>query len=585
MAEQPPSSSLPPAAVPPGGKPAPLVHLGHPHSHIPFFDPPDSPSPRIARRWLPVIAVAGVVGAFLGQGLETAGEQAVTPDVALPWVLPFALLLAAIAVMPFVARHFWEKHYHHAALALGAVVGVYYLLRGDGRSMARSLGEYISFIFLLGSLYIISGGILIRVRRKATPLVNTMLLLTGAVLSNVFGTTGAAMLLIRPYLRINKGHVRPYHVVFFIFLVANVGGSLTPIGDPPLFLGYLKGVPFWWVLEHCWPMWCVIVGILLAVFLVMDYAAHRQEARAPHDPDDLGPAVSLYGGGNLLLVLAVLAGILLHERFNGWWAGLHVAHLEHLPLRELIMTGAVVAALGTTPRRIHVENVFNFAPIREVALLFVGIFATMVPALNYLAYHARDPVFERALHTPGQYYFVAGALSSVLDNAPTYVTFLETELAKLDKDDAEFIREIVKTPGKKFPTKKDVADFTARFPERFKAPADREDFENEMTAVCDTLNFYHGERVATGNLSEEQIRIGMLLGNEKLNWYVVAISLGAVFFGAMTFIGNGPNFMVKSIAEHAGVKCPSFFGYVLYFALPVLLPALVVVWAVFLRGR
>ena len=262
-------------------KPAPLMHLGHPESHIPFFDPPDTPSPAPKPRAVALFAIAGTVVAFLGMTLEHLGEHAVTPDISWPWVLPFVVMLACIATMPFIAKHFWEHYYPHVAIGLALVIVIYYVFfqrvpEGDvlaqgqlaetgsfgeraGLSIAKSFAEYISFIFLLGSLYTISGGILISVRRKATPAVNTGLLLTGAIIANVFGTTGAAMLLIRPFLRINKGHIRPYHIVFFIFIVANVGGSLTPIGDPPLFLGYLKGVPFWWVLEHCWPMWLVTV--------------------------------------------------------------------------------------------------------------------------------------------------------------------------------------------------------------------------------------------------------------------------------------------------------------------------------------
>jgi Na+/H+ antiporter NhaD/arsenite permease-like protein len=578
------------------GKPAPLLHLGHPESHIPLFDPPDSPSPEVPHKRLMLAGVLGILLAFAGQWLEQVGATAVAPQVGLPWVLPFALLLACIAVMPFAAKHFWEKHYHHMALALGAVVTAYYVFllpaaagAGGGsaaKSMARSFGDYTSFIFLLGSLFTVSGGILIRVRRSATPAVNTLLLLAGAILANVFGTTGAAMLLIRPYLRINKGHIRPYHVVFFIFLVANVGGSLTPIGDPPLFLGYLKGVPFWWVAEHCWPMWCLAVGVLLAVFYVLDRRAQGRQERAAHDPNDLGPPISLYGGANLLLVFAILAGVLLHDDFNAWWSGLPMAGrigLHHLPLRELIMIAAIVASLWTTPPRIHIENVFNFAPIREVALLFIGIFATMVPALNYLSNHAHDPAIERVLHTPGQFYYFSGTLSSVLDNAPTYLTFLETELGKLDPDEAAFIRNVVKTPGKERPTEDDLAAFRTAHPQRFTEAGAAAAFAASTNAVCDTLIRYHKDKVASGNISDNQIRIGMLLGDERLNWYIVAISLGAVFFGAMTYIGNGPNFMVKSIAEHADVPCPSFFGYILMYALPVLLPTLVLVWAVFLR--
>jgi Na+/H+ antiporter NhaD/arsenite permease-like protein len=524
------------------------------------------------------------------------------PDVGLPWVIPFVVLLAGIATMPFIARHFWEKHYHHVAIALGAIVAIYYVFvlkapagegggapgaggyfaRHAGGAMAKSFADYISFIFLLGSLYTVSGGILIRVRRKATPGVNAGILLAGAILANVFGTTGAAMLLIRPYLRINKDHLRPYHIIFFIFMVANVGGCLTPIGDPPLFLGYLKGVPFWWVLEKCWPMWLLAVALLLAVFLVLDIRAHRGEEREPPNANDAGPAISLFGASNLLLVFAVLAGVLLHDQMNQWWRSLGVGRLEHLPFRELIMTGAMAVSLLTSPRRIHVENVFNFAPIREVAFLFVGIFATMVPALNYLSVHADDPALAKALHTPGQFYFSSGALSSVLDNAPTYLTFLETELGKLDKTEEDFIAGVISDPRKERPDNGDIAGFVSAHRERFASPAEEAHFRSRMNAICDALIKYHGGSVQSGALTREQIRVGFLLGDPRLQWYLIAISLGSVFFGAMTYIGNGPNFMVKSIAEHAGAATPSFFGYIFAYALPILLPVLMMIWLLFL---
>ena len=251
----------------------PALRLSALHSLTPISpgsSPPISPLRRLRTSRIAIFAALGHSSlAFLGLLFEHLGSSSVTPNVALPWLIPFVILLACIATMPFLALHFWERHYHHIALALALPVCIYYIffLKPDvaaasnffdqraGRSLAHSLGDYISFIFLLGSLYVVSGGILIRVRRKATPAVNAALLLSGAVLANIFGTTGAAVLLIRPYLRINKGHIRPFHIIFFIFLVANVGGCLTPIGDPPLFLGFLRGVPFWWVLEKCWPMW------------------------------------------------------------------------------------------------------------------------------------------------------------------------------------------------------------------------------------------------------------------------------------------------------------------------------------------
>jgi Na+/H+ antiporter NhaD/arsenite permease-like protein len=477
-------------------------------THIPMYDAPDQPSAPASTPGIILFIVLAVFAAFVGLWFEQVGETAAVPAVGAVWMLPFALLLGCIATMPFVAKHFWEKHYHHVAVALALLVTGYYLfgLKAGG-AMAKSFGEYISFIFLVGSLFTVSGGILIRVRRQATPRVNVALLLTGAIIANIFGTTGAAMLLIRPYLHINKGHLRPYHIVFFIFIVANVGGALTPIGDPPLFLGYLKGVPFWWVLEHCWPMWLVAVGVLLAIFFIIDSRAHAGEERAQPDSRDAGPAISIFGVANLLLVMAILAGILLHEQ---------LLHIVHVPWRELVMTLAIAISLATTPQRIHADNVFNFAPIREVAFLFVGIFATMVPALDYLQLHAKS----LGLTQPVQFYWFTGLLSGFLDNAPTYLTFLAAAMG------AEGL---------------------------------------SMDSPAHILQFI-----------------------ESNNHFLVAISLGAVFFGALTYIGNGPNLMVKSISQQLGVRTPGFFAYLFLYAVPILLPVFALIsllffsrWAVF----
>jgi len=552
-------------------KRAPLVHLSHPDHHIPGFEVPAEAAGPMNKKWLVLGAVLAAGAALLSFWFEHLGEKAAAPSVAMPWVLPFVLLLACIATMPFIAKHFWEKNYQWVSIGLGAIVSIYYVVfLHAADSVAKSMGEYISFIFLLGSLFVVSGGILIRVRRKATPLVNTVLLLVGAILANVFGTTGASMLLIRPFLRINKGHIRPYHVVFFIFSVSNLGGSLTPIGDPPLFLGYLKGVPFFWVLEHCWPAWCVGVGALMAIFFVIDTISHAKESRAPHDENDLGPAVSVYGAGNLVFIVMILVGVFLDP-----------------PFRELLMAAAAIGSLWTTSHRIHFENTFNFAPIKEVALLFVGIFATMVPALNYLSNHANDEAFKKYLQTPGQFYFSSGTLSSVLDNAPTYLTFLETEVGKIDKKLIAVATDVVKDKTKDAPDAADYAKLYQSDAQRYEndpAAFDR-DKKTLDDAVVLGLQKYHGEKVKNGKLTKDEIEVGFLLGDEKLNWYIVAISLGSVFFGAMTYIGNGPNFMVKSIAENAGVKCPSFFGYIFTYSLPILLPILILIWAIFLRAH
>jgi Na+/H+ antiporter NhaD/arsenite permease-like protein len=565
--DQPTSSGSATAAQPPRHG---LMHLGHPEPHIPGKELAADVADPVSPLGRALILVIGIVVAWVGYWLEHGSHGVPDAKVALPWVTPFVLLLGAIAAMPFVARHWWEHNYARVALALGAIIAVYYFFfvqHGRG-NLARAAGEYVSFIYLLAALFVVSGGILIRVRARATPGANATMLLVGAVIANFVGTTGASMLLIRPYLRMNRSNLRAYHVVFFIFIVANAGGSLTPIGDPPLFLGYLKGVPFFWVFEHCWPIWAVAVGALVGTFFVIDTIQDRRnphEPRDAYDGDDLGPVVSFYGAVNLLLVALVLAGVLLHAPINQWteerfgFGG---------PWREIAMTVAVVATLSLTPRRVHVENRFNYAPIGEVAYLFAGIFATMIPALNYL-YHSANTGDNRMLSTPGQYFFTTGTLSSVLDNAPTYLTFLKTEMGSLDRETVKRAYDIARRPGHDIEPS-DLAGLDERR-------------EAELRGAIDALIRYHGARVAAGTLSENEVRVGFLVGDERLNAYLVAISMGAVLFGACTYIGNGPNFMVKSIAEHAGAPVPGFFGYIFRFTLPALLPVLVAIWFLFLR--
>lgn len=496
--------------------------------------------------------------------LAAAAGTGAGPAPSLLWAIPFVLLLAGIAAMPFVHRHWWEKWYPAVAIGLGAVAAAYYLFlspAGPGQWL-HGMQDYVGFIALLGSLFVVSGGIVINVNRKATPASNCVLLLLGAVIANFFGTTGASMLLIRPYLRMNKGHLRPYHVVFFIFLVSNVGGLLTPIGDPPLFLGYLKGVPFWWVLEHCrWP-WLVTVGVLLAVFFVIDKVDHgRTTRRGPEDP---GPAVSILGIFNLLFIAAIVWAVfqpglfeLLHERHEGT-APRH-SLLSFFVCREVLMVTAAAVSLLLTSRRIYQHNGFTWAPIREVAILFIGIFSTMAPALQWLGANAeRLPV-----KTPGQFYFMSGGLSSVLDNAPTYLTFLELELGKLDEGRVDAAVAEVRKMGETGTYNVDPA------------------LDGQTRAALSTVVEYHPEAIKARTVTRDQVKVAFLLGDPALNVFVVAISMGSVLFGACTYIGNGPNFMVKSIADAAGVETPTFPGYVLRYALPVLIPTYALVWLIF----
>jgi Na+/H+ antiporter NhaD/arsenite permease-like protein len=403
--------------------------------------------------------------------------------------------------------------------------------------------EYVSFIALIGSLFIVSGGIHINVKGEATPHVNVLFLLIGAVLANLLGTTGASMLLIRPWLRMNKYRVTAHHVVFFILIVSNVGGCLTPVGDPPLFLGYLKGVPFWWVLEHCWPMWLVGVGFLLAAFYFVDrrnYLKAPKQVRAQlAEPHDQWRFDGLFNAGFLALVLLAV-------------------FVENPPfLREALMVLAAVGSWFTTRKDIHEANHFNFHPIREVAVLFIGIFATMMPALDYLQSHAG--ALNKA--GPGLFYWGSGTLSSVLDNAPTYLSFLRAIFgAFMDSATVQQVQALIANHGDGL--------LQAAEPVR---------------NTYDALVKYHGPLAGGRTLELEQIEMAYLLGNGKLNAYLVAISVASVFFGANTYIGNGPNFMVKSIADHQKVHTPGFLAYILRFTLPFMVPMLVLVWWLFFR--
>jgi Na+/H+ antiporter NhaD/arsenite permease-like protein len=390
-------------------------------------------------------------------------------------LLPFVAMLLAIALMPFILKHHWEKYYHCWAVVLASIsVGYYLFGLHDVERVFHTAHEYVSFIALIGSLFVVAGGIHIIVKGEAKPWVNVVYLLVASVVANLIGTTGASMLLIRPWIRMNKYRITQYHIVFFIFIVSNVAGCLTPIGDPPLFLGYLKGVPFWWVLEHCWEAWIVAIGILLTIFFTVDSVNYL---RAPKEVREQVTANETwrFGGLRNLLFLAIILGSVF---------------INNPPfLREALMIGAAVASYFTTKKDIHEANDFTLGPIKEVAWLFLGIFGTMMPALDYLQAHAAT----LGLNTEMQYYWGTGALSGVLDNAPTYLAFLASafglEGLNIDTDMSQFIG-------------------------------------------------LHGH-------------------------YLIAISMGAVFFGAMTYIGNGPNFMVKAIADRAKVETPSFFGYVI----------------------
>ncbi len=415
------------------------------------------------------------------------------PPVRAWMVVPFVVLLLAIALVPFFAHSWWEKHYAKVSIGLGFTVVSYYTLFLDYRRMIELGLDYFSFIVLIGALYVASSSIFLHTHRRATPLFNTLFLGAGAVISNLLGTTGASVLLIRPFLRINRPRVRGHHVVFFIFSVSNIGGALTPIGDPPLFLGYLNGVPFHWTIFKVWHIWLLALVLVLGTFWAIDSRAYRRWLRDGHQPTP-GTRFELMGRRSFLFLFLII-----------------VAVFARTPVREFIMIGAAAAAHSFARREALQANRFSFAPIREVAILFAGIFATMAPALDWLAQNAH----RLPIKTPSAFYWASGLLSSVLDNAPTYLNFLSAALGL--------------------------------------------------------------HQLVLGNPEHIQL---LLTEHGK---FLQAISVASVFFGACTYIGNGPNFMVKSIAEHEGIQCPAFFGYVAKYTLPVLLPIFALVWFLYFR--
>ncbi|MCC7431299.1 sodium:proton antiporter [bacterium] len=429
-------------------------------------------------------------------------------------VLPFVILLVMIATGPLFFGHFWHHHYGKVSGGLGLLTVVYYLLiLNDFYTLLHCLSEYVSFLGLLTPLFIASGGILIRIHKKATPILNSVILIIGAFIANLMATTGASMLLIRPFMQINKGRLKPYHIIFFIFIVSNIGGVLTPVGDPPLFLGFLKGVPFFWTATHLWHFWLIGVGITILVFFILD-SRNKQESLT----QNTSGKIEIIGGKNILFILGVVISIFMDPDIikEGAFHNFLVMIKDtfHIfGLREILFFAIAFVAYKSSNKEALKENEFNFDPILEVAYLFIGIFLTMQPALALIAEFAKA---NKETLTVTTFFWSTGTLSSVLDNAPTYLSFLTAAMGKL---------------GFEFPV------------------------TQEMVAEVSGSIFY----------------------------YLEAISVGAVFFGAMTYIGNAPNFMVKAIAEQHGVEMPAFVQYIFKYSIPILLPIFFVIWLIFFR--
>ena len=425
-------------------------------------------------------------------------------------IIPFVLMLLCIALGPLFFENWWEKNKNKllVSLILGIPVAGYLIAQGlTGDLKHQMLFEYVPFIILLGALFVITGGIHLKGDIQAKPWINTSFLGIGAILASIMGTTGAAMLLIRPVIRTNNARKFKVHtILFFIAIVANAGGLLTPLGDPPLFMLYLKGAEFTWFF-HMLPEWAFVNAVLLLLYFIADSYYYKKEPleNIKFDKTNVEP-LGLKGNINFLFLAGVVASVaFLNEHYlpimkENRWAGF---------IREGSIVSMAVLSLLFTKKPIREANKFSWGPILEVAFLFFGIFITMIPALEYLKTNAHD----LGINSNAQYYYATGSLSAFLDNTPTALAFHQLALGM--------------NPGGEFIS---GAGYVAGIDEMI------------LTAIC----------------------------------------LGAVLFGAMTYIGNGPNFMVKAIAEESKIKMPSFFGYMIKFSLIVLLPVYILVQLIFL---
>ncbi len=452
-------------------------------------------------------------------GSHAAGHPDLGAVLPLWSCIPFACMLLSIALWPLLMPDFWHHHFGKISAFWAAALAIPFLIAYRGNALHEILhiilADYVPFIILLWSLYTVSGGILLRGTLRGTPLVNVLMLAVGTLLASWMGTTGAAMLMIRPFLRANNYRKnRTFMVVFFIFLVANVGGSLTPLGDPPLFLGFLHGVSFFWTLKLIPEMLTVIILLLVIYFFLDTYYYRKEAATAPKD--ESGKPLKLEGYHNFIFLAGIVGAVLVSGVVD--WGTINVFGI-HRSVQDWARDGLLIAmgilSLITTSVKVREDNEFSWFPIIEVAYLFIGIFITMIPCLLILkaGAHGALAFLINAVTRPAHYFWVAGTLSSFLDNAPTYLTFFNTALGS---------------------------------------------FYSELT---------------------EAQAVPLLMNNNAI--YLKAISTGAVFFGACSYIGNAPNFMVRSIAEEAGTPMPSFFGYILKYTLVFLIPCFVVVTFIF----
>ncbi|MEN6465182.1 MAG: sodium:proton antiporter [Syntrophaceae bacterium] len=439
-------------------------------------------------------------------------------------ILPFCGILLSIALFPLLAPHFWHHHFGKVSFFWAVLLAVPFIFQYRGLAVYEILHifiiDYIPFIILLWALFTVAGGIVVSSVPRGTPAVNAVLIGIGTLLASWIGTTGAAMVMIRPLLRANADRARKSHIVcFFIILVANVGGALTPLGDPPLFLGFLHNVPFFWVTTAILPHMLFTSVTLLLIFFGIDIYHFRKEKHFAIELKSSPGTFKIEGAYNLVFLAGIVGSVVMSGYWRAGEVNLFGLHLEiQSLLRDALLIAIGLAAFKLTPGSLREKNEFSWGPIKEVAKLFAGIFITIIPALAILKAGRSGPLgMIMLINEPSQYFWVSGALSSVLDNAPTYLTFFNQILGKLQMTEAM------------------------------------------VPAAC------------SGGIAISPVFVS----------YLKAISIGSVFMGANTYIGNAPNFMVKSIAEEAGVNMPSFFGYIVKYSIPVLIPVFMLVTLIF----
>ncbi len=443
-----------------------------------------------------------------------------------PWsTLPFFGLLLSIALFPLLVPHLWHNHYGKITFFWAALFSLPFLAYFQSRAVYEIIHifviDFIPFLILLSALFSVSGGIVISSFARGTPAVNTALLALGTLLASFLGTTGTSMVLIRPVLKTNADRERKSHIIcFFIILVANIGGALTPLGDPPLFLGFLHNVPFFWVTTALVPYVLFAALALLTVFFMIDSFHFKREKHCQIIANIKQEPFKIEGIYNFLFLAGIIASVVM----SGYWrAGIINVFGIQIEIQNIVRDALLIvigiAAFKITPKELRDKNEFNWAPMKEVAKLFAGIFITIIPALEILKSGTAGPLSGLIdfMNGPAVYFWVSGGISSVLDNAPTYLGFLSHILGRLQMTEA-------------------------------------------MIPTC-------------------------ISGAEGFNGafvdYLKAISIGSVFMGANTYIGNAPNFMVKSIAEKAGVNMPSFLGYIFKYTIPLLIPLFIILTLVF----